>query len=246
MESSDLEKLGLNKNEAKVYYTLLKIGSSTAANLVKHMGIHRNIIYDNLEKLIAKGLVSYIVEESKKLFIPQQPSAILEYLDKKEEDIASEKEIAKKLILEINDLKKDESIGQEAEIYRGVKGMKKVLSEVLNAKENLVLGMTNRSSELLGETYWKNYNAKIKDRRIKERLLLNSDFNDIYSFEKNKLVQVKVLPKEFNQVTEIILFDEKAAIFIYSDKPLVFLIKDKTLYQTYLQQFDFLWKIAIK
>jgi sugar-specific transcriptional regulator TrmB len=246
MESSDLEKLGLNKNEAKVYYTLLKIGSSSAANLVKHMGIHRNIIYDNLEKLITKGLVSYIVEESKKLFIPQQPSAILEYLEKKEEEIASEREIAKKLILEIKDLKKDESIGQEAEIYRGIKGMKKVLSEVLIAKENLVLGMTNKSSDLLGETYWKNYNAKIKDRRIKERLLLNSDFNDIYSFNKNKLVQVKILPKEFNQVTEIILFDEKVAIFIYSDNPLVFLIKDKILYQTYLQQFEFLWKIAKK
>jgi len=239
-----LEKLGLNKNEAKVYYELLKIGSSTASNLVKQMGIHRNIIYDNLEKLIAKGLVSYIVEESKKLFIPQEPSAILEYLDKKEEEITAEREIAKKMILEIKNLKGSKQIEQEAQVFRGIKGMKKVLSEVLISKENMVIGMTNKSTELLGETYWKNYNAKIRDKKIKERLLLNSDFEDIYAFEKNKRVQAKSLPNELDQITEIVLFDEKVAIFVYSEKPLVLLINDSALYQTYLQQFEFLWKLA--
>lgn len=244
MDVTDLEKLGLNKNEAKVYYELLKIGQSTASDLVKQMGIHRNIVYDNLEKLITKGLVSYIIEGTKKLFIAQEPSAILDYLNKKEEEIAVEKEIAKNIIADIKDLTGARSIGQEAQIFRGVKGMKKVLSEVLTAKENLVLGMTNKSTELLGEVYWKNYNAKIKTNKIKERLLINSDFKNIYAFEKNKRVEAKMLPKELDQLTEIILFNEKAAIFVYSEKPLVILIQDKTLYRTYLQQFEFLWKLA--
>lgn len=246
MESTDLEKLGLNRNEARVYYELLKLGSATASDLVKQMGVHRNIVYDNLEKLIEKGLVSYIIQETKKLFIAQEPSAILDYLHKKEEEISKEKDIAKKLIVEISNLKKGEVIGQEAQIFRGVKGMKKVLAEILSARENLVLGMTNRSTELLGETYWKNYNAKIKEKKIKEKLLLNSNFKDVYTLKKNKNIQVRTLPKELNQVTEIILFDEKVAIFIYSEKPFVFLIKDKDLYQTYLQQFEFLWKKSKK
>jgi hypothetical protein len=55
-------------------------------------------------------------------------------------------------------------------------------------------------------------------------------------------VQVKILPKELNQITEIILFGNKIAIFVYSDKPFVFLIEDKNLYGTYLKQFEFLWK----
>lgn len=241
MEPNDLEKLGLNKNESKVYYELLKLGSSTASELVKQLGVHRNIVYDNLEKLIEKGLVSYIIEETKKLFIAQEPSAILDYLDKKEEEISKERIFAKKLILEINNLKEKKKVEQEAQIFRGIKGMKKVLAEVLNAKENLVLGMTNKSTDLLGETYWKNYNVKVKEKRIKERLLLNFDFEDLYKFKKNKNIQIKTLPKELNQITETILFNGKVAIFIYSEKPLVFLIKDKNLYQTYLQQFEFLW-----
>ena len=120
MDSTDLEKLGLNGNEAKVYYELLKIGRSTASDLVRQMGIHRNIIYDNLEKLISKGLVSYVIEDSKKLFIAQEPSAILDYLDKKEEELGKEKEIAKKLISDIKKIGSGKRVEQEAEIFRGI------------------------------------------------------------------------------------------------------------------------------
>ena len=46
MDSKDLEKLGLNKNEAKVYLGLLRLGSATAAQLVKQIGSHRNNKYE--------------------------------------------------------------------------------------------------------------------------------------------------------------------------------------------------------
>ena len=65
MDAVDLEKLGLNRNEAKVYFGLLQTVNTTASDLVKHLGLHRNIIYDNLEKLIEKGLVSFVIEGTK-------------------------------------------------------------------------------------------------------------------------------------------------------------------------------------
>lgn len=244
MEVKDLEKLGLNRNEARVYYELLKLGNATASELVKKMGIHRNIVYDNLEKLIEKGLVSYIIQETKKVFSAQEPNTLIEFLDKRKQDVEKEISIAKKLLPEISKLRKEKTTEQEAQIFRGVNGMKKVLLEVLKAKENWVFGMTNKSTELLGETYWKNYNAKIKDKKIKEKFLLNSNFEDIYSFKKNKNIQIKTLPKELDQVTEIIIFQGHIAIFIYSEKPTTFLIRDESLYKSYRQHFEFLWKLC--
>jgi sugar-specific transcriptional regulator TrmB len=243
MDALDFEKLGLNKNEAKVYYELLKLGSATASQLVKHMGIHRNIIYDNLDKLIEKGLVSYVIQDTKKVFTAQDPDTILEFLNNKKEGIEKEILLAKDLIPQLSKLRNKKSEEQEAQIFVGTNGMKKVLLKTLSSKEILVLGMTNKSTEILGETYWNNYNAKIKHNKIKERFLINSDFKDIYSFNKNKDLQIKILPKELDQVMEILLFEGNVAIFVYSQSPIVFLIKDDTTYNAYMKYFEFLWKI---
>lgn len=244
MDATDFEKLGLNRNEARVYYGLVQIGNSTAANLVKHLGVHRNIVYDNIEKLIEKGLVSYVVQEGKKVFRAQEPEMIIEFLKNKKEGIDAQMKVAESMMPEIEKLRRETSTEQEAEIFKGIKGMKKVISEILKADENWVLGITNESTNLLGETFWKNYNAKIKEKGIKERLLLNSDFEDIYVFEGNKNIQIKKLPKELDQVTEVILFDGRVAMFVYSEKPIVFLIKDKHIYDMYKKQFEFLWKVT--
>ena len=87
MDFVDLERLGLNKNEAKVYFGLLQLNKASAADLVKKVGVHRNIIYDNLEKLIEKGLVSFVEEEGKKLFIAEDPQSIIEFLETEKEKI---------------------------------------------------------------------------------------------------------------------------------------------------------------
>ena len=65
MDAIDLEKLGLNKNEAKVYYALMQKNQATASELVKLLGMHRSMIYDNLERLVDKGLVSFVIKETK-------------------------------------------------------------------------------------------------------------------------------------------------------------------------------------
>lgn len=56
-----LVKLGLTTNEATVYDCLLGLGITTAGKIIKKTHLHRNIVYDNLEKLIKKGLVSFVI-----------------------------------------------------------------------------------------------------------------------------------------------------------------------------------------
>ncbi|RJQ16943.1 hypothetical protein C4573_02680 [Candidatus Woesearchaeota archaeon] len=243
MELQDLQNIGFAKNEALVYLTLLQTGSVPAAVLVKRLGIHRNIIYDNLEKLIEKGLASFIVEGTRRIFTATTPDNILEYLEQKKDALNKEILLANKIIPQIK-LLREGNREQEAQIFRGIKGIKKVLAEVLKAKENWVLGMTNRSTELLGETYWKNYNVKVEANKIKERFLINHDFKDVYNFKHMRNVTARILPQELNQITEIILFNGYVAIFIYSQQPIVFLIKDTNLFETYQGQFEFLWRLS--
>ena len=65
---SELTKLGLTLNEAKVYFALLELGSTNAGEIIKKTKLHRNIVYDKLDKLIEKGLVSFVTIKNIKQF----------------------------------------------------------------------------------------------------------------------------------------------------------------------------------
>lgn len=246
MDEKDLEKLGLNKNEARVYFGLLKKGQAAASDLVKTVGVHRNIVYDNLDKLIGKGLVSYITEGTKKKFIAEDPKTILGFLEDKKKIIDKELVIAKNLLPGITKMLSGKKANQNASLFRGVGGIKKILLEVLSSKEFWVIGISNASVEALGETFWTNFNAKRRTKKIKEHLLFNHDFKNVVNIKPSKFSEYKILPRELTQVTEILIFKEKVAITVYSKEPVGVVIEDPNVFETFRQQFSFLWKIAKK
>ena len=119
MDAVDLERIGLNRNEAKVYLALIIRGQATASELVKAIGVHRNIVYDNLEKLIEKGLVSFIVDGAKRKFIAQDPAAIIDYLQSKKLQIDRDIALAAKMAPSINKLLSSSDAQQDATICGG-------------------------------------------------------------------------------------------------------------------------------
>ncbi len=243
MDYVDLERLGLNKNEAKVYYALLIRGKATAQELVKALGVYRNIVYDNLEKLQEKGLVSFVIEGTKRKYIAEEPSAVMQFLETKQENLARKIEEAKKLIPDISKIIGSHDTKKDVTLFRGVAGLKKVLGEIVKAKESWCIGITNESVRILGETYWKNYNLKKKETGTKEWLLWNHNFKNTV-IKDNKNSKHRILPKELDQITETIIFDEKAAIMVYSAEPIVIVMENKEVAETFKKHFWFLWKLA--
>ena len=52
-----LQSLGLSKNEAKIYETLLRQGEVGVGVISEKSGVHRRNVYDSLNRLMEKGLV---------------------------------------------------------------------------------------------------------------------------------------------------------------------------------------------
>ncbi len=115
---------------------------------------------------------------------------------------------------------------------------------VLNSKEYWATGVSNASVELLGSTFWKNFNLKVEENKIKEHLLINSDFRNIVHVKKSKFRESKVLPAQMTQVTEIVIFQDKTAIIVYSESPLTILIEDKMVSDLFKKQFNLFWNFA--
>lgn len=54
----DLKQLGLTECEARVYFSLLKLGCTKIGQIVNDSHISRSKVYGVLERLTTKGLVS--------------------------------------------------------------------------------------------------------------------------------------------------------------------------------------------
>ena len=248
MEIGVLESLGLNKNEAKVYLSLLKLGKANAAQIVKSLGVHRNIVYDNLDKLLEKGLVSFINEGKKRMFIAENAEALLTFLESKKKKAEEELSKAKKLLPEINTLLETARPEQDVCLFRGVNAVKKALSRVFHEKAYYWIGATNASIYTLGEDYWRMFNKRVDQLKIKEKILINTDF--IFSkkvlLHTSKFREHRILPKELKQAVEIGLFGATVAIFVYSPNPIALVIEDKTVFDLFMNQIEFLWNISKK
>jgi len=101
MDTKPLEKIGLTKSEIRVYLALLKLGQTTAGPIVDEAKVTRSKIYDILERLKNKGLVSYITKESTKYFSAADPKSLLDYLEEKEKEIQDDKESVKEILPEL-------------------------------------------------------------------------------------------------------------------------------------------------
>src|SRR3990167_3433384 len=80
-----LVKVGLTKNEALMYLAIIELGECTSGEIIKEAKIRTGRIYDILNSLIEKGLISYIIRNNTKHFLAADPSRLLDYLKIREE-----------------------------------------------------------------------------------------------------------------------------------------------------------------
>src|SRR3989344_7245931 len=104
MNTQILKQVGLTDTEIKVYLALLSVGSTSAGHLVEETGLYRKNLYDALNKLIDKGLVTYVIENKIKLFQAKNPENLEKYLDEKKAKIEEQKQEVQKTISELNSL----------------------------------------------------------------------------------------------------------------------------------------------
>ena len=91
MLKEDLNRLGLTDGEARVYLLLLKLGLAKVGAIVKDSTISYSKVYDVLQRLSMKGLVSQIIVENVKHFNAVEPYILHEYLQRKEEELNTQK-----------------------------------------------------------------------------------------------------------------------------------------------------------
>jgi len=235
MDTKTLEKLGLEQKEAKIYLSLLKLNQATATKISEETRIERTLCYSIINKLIDKGLVSYIIQNNVKYFKPAPPEKLMQDLKEKEQEL---KQIMPQLV-GLSRLKKEKA---KAEIYLGKDGMKTILKDIIKEKKDyIVFGEEGRFQETL-PIYSKQFMKRIEEENIKERVLVKEGKKVI----KSKNSMFKYIPNEYFSPTSTVVYGKKVAIVIWSEPFLTILVENKEVADSYRSYFEMLWKIARK
>lgn len=230
-----LQKLGLEEQEVKTYLALLDLGESTATKLAERTGLGRVHMYQIVNRLIERGIASYIIKNNVKYFSASDPETLLKDIQQKEQDL-------QKILPELKARQKKLIPETKVEIYRGREGINTVLKMIINdEKPYYLLGGAQEACSMfeLENTIFVRRAEKIK---LSGKLLAKE--KDSFFVGTNE--EYRFIPEHLISSTTMMLWNNKTAVFVWSDPYYAILIENEEITKSNLATFNYLWGIAEK
>lgn len=241
--------LGFTKGEIKVYYALLELGPSTTGEIVKQGHVSRSKVYEMLDKLLEKGMVSFVVRENIRYFEAASPTAIIDWIQNKRKHLAEQEEKLRLILPKIKARQKKLKIRQTAIVYEGFAGIKTMYDEIL---ANLKKGEEYYAIAVEPEVYQnknfvaflKNYHARRAAKGIHVKLIsMNTLKNSISELSEIGNIELRFTDQPIPAAT--LIYKNDMATFVWSkETPTGIVIRSPIIAQRYKLFFQKIWNQA--
>lgn len=232
-----LETLGLEEKESKVYLCLLKIGEATATTIGEKTNLDRTLMYQIANKLIEKGLASYIIKNNVKYFSAANPKKLIEDLKEREKQL-------QKAMPQLIDLTKTKEEETKVEIYRGKEGLRTILKDIIRGgKDYVAFGEEGKFQKVLPIDVQR-FVKELEKNKIYERVLVREDLRG--KVLKARDSEYRYIPQQYLSPVTTVVYGNKVADFIWTHPYYVIVTKNKEVADSYRSHFEALWKIAKK
>jgi len=247
MDETLLLQAGLTEGEVKVYLTLLELGETKTGPLIKKSKISSSKVYDILNRLADKGLVSSVTKENIKYYTPAEPKRILDYVKDKEKTLAEKRVELEKIIPELNSKINLREMAPYATVFEGIKGIKTAFAQILNeldSKETLLaLGARGGTPLDIYRPFFKKWHDERTKRKIKAKMIFNLEARDTFGKDRqsNSFTEVKYLPKEASSPGTINIYKDNVIISLLTEKPILIKVHNATIANSFREYFNLLW-----
>ncbi len=229
-----LTLVGLTRTESRIYLALLDSGQSQAGTISRKTGIHRRSVYDALERLIEKGLVSWIKENDERFYLAESPTRLSQIARQHADAVDG---ILPQLLARHGAKRSKE----ETRFYRGIEGLKAVLDDQIAVSAPvMVMGAARDASEIL-RFYLPRYTAARVGKRIRLSLLYAGKR---VRQEPIPFSTVRYLPESYATPVSTNIYGDRVAIIVWSTEPVAVLIRNAAIAASYRAWFTLLWKQA--
>lgn len=246
MKTDVLEHVGLTRNESIVYLTLLQLGTSRTGAILKRSGLNSGKIYEILESLKIKGLLSESVVNGVKHFTAAPPSELLTYIDQQKQKVQHDEQQIRALLPDLEKLRTLARKEVQAAVYTGFRGIRtaadQALAEMNSDADIVAMGITAHKEKKFNE-FWKQWSKKRIDRKIRARHLFSERSGYYDAFKMLRFTEARVLTALTPVAVDVFGLD-KVLILNYEEPASCILIQDKNTAASFRQFFEQLWKIA--
>lgn len=248
MDTEILQQIGLNKSEVKVYLTLLQLGSSTTGPLMHRAKVSSSKIYGILERLLEKGLVSFVIKAKTKYYQAVNPTALLDYLHEKEEQLKQHEQRLHTLISELT-VKRESQEKQEARIFLGWKGVQNAYNHILEVlpKNSEFIGFvqpTEEEERREVKLFYLQYHKKRVVQGYITKLISNKALRNV--FEKEPYSRFKKFDVRYidNCPSGLVIFGNNILLVAFEKNPVAVIITSQQIADSYRKLFYATWKTA--
>jgi len=240
----ELQLLGMSRNEAIVYWALVKSGPCRAGALIEELDIHRNIVYQALEHLIYKGYAAKISVRGVWQYQITEPGVILSNL-KRHEDVA------RSVIEEISSFSRNAA--RFIKVHEGVDSYRRYWSAALERVpvgtiDYVAGGNTEYWSEFMGKSYLDAYWKICREKEIRWKTLYFGVTDAERKFLRSAPLNVEArnctgpVPQAFTGNFNII--HDSVILHTMQKPPRIIEMRDEAMVPMFQNYFDILWHQA--
>ncbi|MBU1326788.1 helix-turn-helix domain-containing protein [Patescibacteria group bacterium] len=249
-----LTAFGLDSREAEVYITLLGKGNLTPTSLSRETGINRTTLYRILEKLVKLGLVKEALDYKSSSFAANPPESLSILFSQREIELKEMQKNLPEVLHDLEMLPKETRGPTKVFYYHGVSGLRQILWNTLNAKNEVVGFGYGDWNKGIGRKFAEKIRAEYVERKVRGKELLNEGLLDReLSFTDNKVYLQKyyehrIIPRKKLVINhDTYIYNDVFAFYhIYRGELFGVEIHNAEIARTQRQIFEILWKMAKK
>lgn len=240
MIQKELQNAGLDEKESTAYLALLELGDASMGQLVKQSKLKRTTLYDTIDSLKEKGLVSTSKKDKKIIYIAENPKKIIELLDEKKESL---QKMLPELLSIANSIHKKPRI----RYFEGIEGIKEVYKDTLRfPDQKLQAWMTEEMIHQFDQKFLDEYYTP---KRLEKKIwaeVIAPNLPDVRKYKGIDVASLRITrlvdPKEFPFEVEISLYGHgNIGIMSFADE-LGLIIESESISRTLKSIFAMQWK----
>lgn len=245
----DLQQIGLSTKEASTYLSLLELGPASVVLISRKSGLKRTTVYEVLDSLSQRGLVSETVFGRRVRYVAEPPEKFLE-LKKRE------MELLRGILPTLGALRNVSLERPAFRFYQGKDEVEDVFRDMImntDPKNDLILSIEAKASMVtaqLGSSFWIDLLAEKKKRALKSLALdayTHEELNEFakkYPWSVDHGIAVRTLGDPENLLNlHLYLYQNKVAL-VAPDQLIAIVIENQRVKRSFEFLFHRLWDSA--